>query len=177
MLFDDMSTQTDAGFHTSLHLAAQRGHREVVELLLDWTHSKFPFDGKVFEIFATNGYKQIFGTLHDKTELRESSQLIHVLNQAAKLDSTDLMEQITFDFNSRVDKGLASLANLTDNRISLLHSALKMQSTTVLNLLLNEEDLCEAVDRNGWTALHVAADEGNVPIALQLIEKGIWINT
>ena len=176
MLFDDMSTQTDTNFHTPLHLAAQRGHREIVELLLGWTHSKFPFDGEVFEIFAINGYKQMFGTLYEKTEIRESYQLIHVLNQAAKLDSIDLMENITFDFNSRVDRGLASLADFTDNRISLLHSALKMQSTMVLNLLLNKEGFCEAVDRKGWTALHVAADEGNVPIASQLIEKGIWIN-
>lgn len=176
ILFDDLSTQTDTNFHTPLHLAAKRGHREVVELLLDWTHSKFPFDEAVFEIFALNGYNQIFGTLYDKTELRESSQLIHILNQAAKLDIIESMDKTTFDFYSRVGEGLASLADLTDNRLSLLHSALKMQSTTVIDFLLENEDLHQAVDRRRWTALHVAADEGNEPVASRLIEKGVRIN-
>ena len=176
MLFDDMSTQTDTNFHTPLHLAAQRGHREIFELLLNWTHSKLPFDGEVFEIVAINGHKQIFETLYDKTEIRESNQLIHILNQEAKLDSIELMDKITFKFNSRVDRGLASLADLTDNRFSLLHSALRMQSTRVIDFLLENEDLCHAVDRRRWTALHVAADEGNELVASRLIERGVRIN-
>ena len=176
-LFGEMSTQTDTNFHTPLHLAAQRGHREIVDLLLDWTHAKFPFDGEVFETFAINRYQQRkFEILYDKTDIRESSQLIHILNQAAKLDEMELINDIIFDFKARVDVGLASLADLTDNRISLLHSALERKSTIVLHFLLDNEDFCEVVDRRGWTALHVAADEGNVRLASQLIGKGIWIN-
>ena len=176
MSFDDMSTQTDAKFQTPLHLAAQRGHKKVVELLLDGTNSKFQFDGKVFEILATNGSKELFFVLYDKTKIQEPKQLIHILNQAAKLDSVDLMEKITFDFHSRIESGFASLADLIHNRISLLHAALETRSTTVLELLLKKEDFREAVDQNRCTALHVAADEGNVPIASRLIERGVRIN-
>ncbi|KAK0512397.1 hypothetical protein JMJ35_005525 [Cladonia borealis] len=176
MWFDDMSTQTDTNLQTPLHLAAQRGHKRIVELLLNGTNSNFQFDGKVFEILASNGYKELFFVLYDKTKIREPNHLIHILNQAAKLDSVDLIEKITSDFHSRIGRGLASLADLTDNRISLLHAALETQSTTVLEFLLNKEDFREAVDQNLCTALHVAADEGNVPIASQLIEKGIYIN-
>ena len=174
--FDDLSTQTDTNFQTPLSLAAQRGHYEVVELLIYWTKSKVPFDGRVFEILASDGHIELFQDLYNNTTIQESNQLIHLLNQAAKLDSFDWMEKITFDFRSQVDMELASLAKLTENKVSLLHAALEMQSTTVLELLLDKEDFREAVDQNGCTALHVAADEGNVPIAAQLIQKGIWIN-
>ena len=176
MLSNDMSAQTDANFQTPFHLAAQRGHKNIVELLLDRTNSKFPFDGRVFEMLASSGYIGLFGDLYNKTEIQISYQLIHILNQAAKLDSPDLMERISFDFQSRVDKGLASLADLTDNRITLLHAALTMQSTTVIDFLLKNEDFHNARDRKSWTALHVAADEGNEPVAVRLIEKGIWIH-
>ena len=176
MSFDDISTQTDTDFQTPLHLAAQRGHKEMVELLLDEMNSEFLFDGKAFEKLANNGHKELFGTLYSKTKIQDPNQLIHLLNQAAKLDSVELVKNISFDFHSRVDRGLASLADLADNRISLFHAALGMQSNTVIESLLDKEDLCKAVDRNGWTALHAATDKGNVPIASQLIEKGIWLN-
>ena len=69
-----------------------------------------------------------------------------------------------------------SSADLSDNKISVLQAALRMHSNTVIDFLFEDEDFRDAVDRKRWTALHVAADEGNELVAPWLIETGIWIN-
>ena len=176
VFFEYLSTQTDTNFQIPIHLAAKHGHKKIVEMLLDSTNSEVPFDGNVFEMIASNGHKEIFKILCNRTKTQDPNQLIHLLNQAAKLDSVDLMVEISSNLHSLVDKGLTSFADLSDNRISVLRAALRMQSTAVIEFLFENEDFRDAVDRERWTALHVAADEGNEPVASRLIEKGIWIN-
>ena len=174
--FDDLSSETDTNFQIPIHLAARNGHKRIVETLLDRKNSEVPFDENVFEIMASNGHKELFKILYNKTKVQDPYQFIHLLKQAAKLDSVELMTEISGHLRSLVDKGLLSSADLSDNRISVLHAALRMQSTTVIDFLLENEDFRDAVDRKRWTALHVAADEGNELVASRLIERGVWIN-
>ena len=101
---------------------------------------------------------------------------MHLLKQAVKLDSVDLIMEISGDLRSLVNKGLISSADLSDNRISVLRAALRMQSTRVIDFLFENEDFRDTIDRKRWTALHVAADEGNKPVASRLRERGIWID-
>ena len=174
--FDYLNSETDTNFQIPVHLAAGNGHRRVVEMLLDRMESRVPFDENVFDTMASKGHKDTFRVLYNKTKIHDPNQLIHLLKQAAKLDRVDLMTEIFGNLRSHVDKGLISSADVSDNRISVLQAALRMQSTAVINFLLENEDFRDAVDRKGWTALHVAADEGNEPVASRLIERGIRIN-
>ena len=174
--FDNLSSKTDTNSQIPIHLAAINGHKRIVETLLDRMNFEVPFDEKVFEIMASNGHKELFKILYSKTKVQGQYQPMHLLKQAAKLDSVDLVMEISGHLRSLVDKGLISSADLSDNRISVLHAALRMQSTTVIDFLLENEDFRYAVDRKRWTALHVAADEGNEQVASRLIERGVWIN-
>ena len=173
--FDCLSSETDKSFQIPIHLAAKHGHIRIVEMLLEMTNSEVPFDGNVFEIMASNGHKELFKILYSRTKAQDPDQLIHLLKQAAKLDIIDLMLEISGHLHSLVDKGLISPTDLSDNRISVLHAALRMQSTAVIDFLLENEDFRDALDRKRWTALHVAADEGNEAVASRLIERGVWI--
>ena len=174
--FDYMSTQTDTDLQFPIHLAAKYGHKNIVEILLESMNSEVPFHGGVFEMIASNGHKELFKILYSKTKVQGPHQVMHLLEQAAKLDSVDLVMELYGHLRSLVDRELVSSADLSDNRIAVLHAALRTQSTTVIDFLLENEDFRDVVDRRRWTALHVAADEGNASIASQLIERGVRIN-
>ena len=151
-------------------MAARYSHKRIVEILLESMNSEVPFDGNLFEIMVSNGHKELFKIIYSKTKVQNPHQGMQLLKQAAKLDSVDLMMEESGDLRSLVEKEFITSVNLSDNKISVLHAALIMQSTTVIEFLLESEDFRDVLDRKGWTALHVAADEGNEPVASRLIE-------
>ena len=175
--FDYMSTQTDTDLQFPIHLAAKYGHKKIVEILLEIMDSDVPFHGDVFEMMASNGHKELFKMLYSRTEVQGPHRVMHLLEQAAKLDSVDMVMELYGHLRSLVDRGQVSSADLSDNTIAVLHAALRMQCTTVIDFLLENGGFHDVVDRRRWTALHVAADEGNVSVASQLIERGVRINT
>ena len=176
VFFEYLNSKTDTNLQIPIHLAARNGHKTIVDIPLASMKTEVSFDGDIFESTAGNGHKELFEILYRKTNVTDPHQVMHLLKQAAKLDSVDLIMEILGDLRSLINKGLISSADLSDNRISVLQAALKMHSTTVIDFLLANEDFRDAVDRKRWTALHVAADEGNELVASWLIETGIWIN-
>lgn len=170
----DLGTRQDSKGESSIFLAAQNGHGELMELLLLSQGTKYDFDSRLFKIIADSGNLEIFKTLYENTDIKSPDQGMSLLSDAAALNSVDLMERIVSDHGGSKTETF-SFAGVSGDR-PLLHVALRKQATQVVEYLLLQKPPPIFMDEDGNTALHVAAQEGNERVVEKLVDAGVSVN-
>lgn len=65
---EELGTRKDRFSHTPIHLAAQDGHIELLELLMTGANVKSAFDEKTFNAIAIRGHRAIFDIMYNHTD-------------------------------------------------------------------------------------------------------------
>ncbi|XVF21859.1 hypothetical protein REPUB_Repub12eG0125700 [Reevesia pubescens] len=147
---------------TPLHLAAQGGHFDAVECLLEVSrYAKYALNeqGKTaFTLAVENGHSNLFDLLH----------LGDALNRAARIDNVN-------GIKSCLAEG-ANVNGKDQNGWTPLHRAAFKGRIESVKVLLNNGAQVNLVDDNGYAPLHCAAEAGHVQVALLLIAHGAKAN-
>ncbi|XVF72512.1 hypothetical protein PTKIN_Ptkin12aG0127000 [Pterospermum kingtungense] len=145
-----------------LHLAAQEGHLDAVECLLEASkYSKYALNkqGKTaFALAVENGHSDLYHLLH----------LGDALNRAARIDNVN-------GIKSCLAQG-ANVNGKDQNGWTPLHRAAFKGRIESVKVLLNHGAQPNLVDDNGYTPLHCAVEAGHVEVALLLIAHGAKAN-
>ncbi len=165
--------QTGKGGFTSLHVACQNGHEEVVKILVDKVNN--------FNQTTKAGSTPLFVACQDGHE-----KVVEILigkgsnvNQANENGATPLYMACQ---NGRekvvqllIDKGAD--VNQTDKDGCIpLHVASANGHEEVVKLLINKVDNVNQANKNGWTPLHVASQYGHEKIVQILIDAKADVN-
>lgn len=159
----------DQSGRTALHIAAEKGHKEVVELLLKEAGADIPDNNgrTALHIAAEKGYVEVVELL-----LNESGPDIPdnngktALHIAAEKGYMEVVELLLKGTN----------ANIRDNNgNTALHIAAEKGYIEVVKLLLKETG-ADIPDNNGKTALHIAAGKGYIEVVELQLGKGANVN-
>ncbi|WP_264705088.1 ankyrin repeat domain-containing protein [Wolbachia endosymbiont (group A) of Gymnosoma rotundatum] len=145
---------------TPLHVAAKKGHKDVVEALLN-----------------VNGINVNAQDKYDSTPLHRAAKEVHkdvveaLLDKGANVDAEDENGDTPFDLTTNQD-----IQTLLQNTDELLEAA-KSGNINEVNRLISEGASVNATDQNGNTPLHWAAKNGHEEVVESLLGKeGIDVN-
>jgi putative CocE/NonD family hydrolase len=193
----DINIKDDSGT-TALHIAARKGYREIVELLLASgadVNSRGPYNTTPAEL-AWHKYEDVFKLLVAKGA---DISPLHLAVDTGKLSTVKGLIQEGADLNRRTPygttpldiaarKGLKDIAELLiDNGAHVdakdnwdwtpLHSAAERGQMDVVKVLVAKGAPVDARDGDLFTPLHYALWEGHKDVARCLVEKGAEVDT
>ena len=163
-----------AAERTALHLASQRGHPEVVRLLLEAGAScdlAATDDGTTPLMLAADfGHLEVVRSLLEAgascNQARTNDGTTSLILAAENGHSNDHLEVVRLLLETRASIDLAA----TDDGTTPLMSATEYGHLNVVRLLLEARAHCDqARTSNGKTPLHLAAEEGNLEVVRLLL--------
>jgi ankyrin repeat protein len=173
--------QQDKYGETALMWASQKGHKEIVQMLLQHENieinTRQDNDGRTALMWAS---------LCDKKEIVEiflQEKNIEINQRDKKFGETALMKASSNGHKDIVqillqDKNIQINKQNNDGRTALMHASHKGHNEIVEMLLQNENIEINQQDKYGWTALMWASREGNKEIVKMLLQdENIKINT
>jgi ankyrin repeat protein len=166
----DLDLNPDDRGHTPLSLAAYRGHKAVVELLL--RTKKVEVDSKDGEHrtpllrAAHEGHDEVVKLLLKEGANMEAADvygwtILHWASLSGRVEIVKLLLEKKANIEAADTEGWTPL-----------HWAAQDGQDEVVKLLLKEGANMEAANTDGWTTLHWAAQNGHVEIVKLLLEKG-----
>jgi ankyrin repeat protein len=171
--------QGDYDHRTALHLAANEGHLEVVELLckagayLDvkdrWGETPLD-DARKAKKNSASIVKILSGAAGDYSSDQGAAKSHEREDQSAHQATATLLQE-------HVDEGMAQLP-IQEFALgcSLLHQAALGNQIVLEKILLEQPALVNFRDYDRRTPLHIAASEGHLEICQYLVQKGARIN-
>lgn len=153
-----------------LHIAAKKGYREILNLLL---RNSAPVDGKDKDqdtpllIAAREGHKDIVSTLLlFEADVRATNVLKRTaLHEACGAGHIDVVELLLMQKGAKADP-------LDDKGESPLHLAVIKERSAVVDMLLRYRAVTDRAYENGSYVLHVAARQGFAAILKSLLDAG-----
>jgi ankyrin len=144
---------------TPLQYAEDAGNREVAKLLI--AAAKNSAAAK-----PSAAQPQVVGLTADVILRRQASEALH--DAATQGDLPRLKDALSHgaDINSRAGK----------NQRTPLLNAINARHHAIVSELLSREINVNSGDRHQYTALHLAASQGNSELAQRLIDKGALVN-
>lgn len=165
--------KTDPPVPTPLHIAAQRGKLDLVDLMLKWSapvNIRDTKDQTPLHHAAKSGRVDIIGRL-----VKGSASLVAI----DKHGCTALFSACSFG-QVEAAKFLWSLGSSISQRDndgrSMLHSAAKYGHAEVVKMLLSAGISAQCTDNTGVTPIHEACRSGWAPIVDTLLQTGASIN-
>jgi len=169
----DLVRAVDSEGITPLHLAAEHGRQQIVELLLEKgadVNAKSGFKRTPLHYAASSGHEGIVGRLMAKgAELNAlDSFVLSSIFMAAYNGHQKIVEML---LSSGID-----LNTTEKNSVTLLHAAAMSGNAELVKMLL-----AKGIDRNirnsyGKTPLHFAASRGREAVVKLLIDRGSDLN-
>lgn len=158
--------------NTSLHLAAQAGHAELVELLISKGHDSFP---AVTDLIYSNSGNNL--------GISVNTDGYTPLHLAASRHHVDVIEILCREFPSTIDRGdkqgrtplllaaarQAPIARAVAGRKNTLQNA---EDVRAIDALIRSGADVRAQDHEGNTCLHQACAWGNLKTARALVQAG-----
>nr|XP_006815513.1 PREDICTED: uncharacterized protein LOC102803298 [Saccoglossus kowalevskii] len=149
---------------TSLHEAAKRGHTEIGELILSsrpqLLHQKDDFGYSACQLAAMEGHVAFI----EAVLAREDSRSDRRMSILATVLGEELGDQLT------IDELASSVSELISNNLGNVVKKIELLLAIVPDVNIN------AVNEDGWTALHEVVKTGNVPALHFLLVRGGDLN-
>ncbi len=153
-------------YYKALKWAAKNGYESIARLLLQQNAYAYPIPGKADPLFAAakSGHLELVKLLlpHKQTTYPGDFNPLYGAVKNSNLNIATFLLQNGFD------------PSITDiEKLSLLHIATKSNDTKMIELLLQRgAHPNQAQGNTGWTALHIAAKQGNpLTTKILLIDK------
>ncbi|KAI9041198.1 ankyrin repeat domain-containing protein [Aspergillus affinis] len=170
----DIESRSGIG-ETALHLASRCGHYDVVKYLLD--------KGANVQIKDHDGWTPLYGAVFGNYEniarllIGSGSDVDSSTNYGARslmMASEDGLGQLRWEgiAEELIKKGANSIATQDDQQTPLHKASDKGYPGVVRQLLKHEDPMVDAIDRDGWTALHYASRNGDRETVGLLLGKG-----
>ena len=188
---DDLMGRKFVGGRTTLHWAAVEGHDAVVELLLDHhadpgaknTTYRTPLQEAIMhgnELVARVLIKR--GAPIDDQDDEAWTPLHQASHAAGRLNAQKgqaAIAELLLDSGAHIDAVTADSSvwgNDNHCRCTPLLLAAATNAIEVAELLVKRGADLRACRKRGWTAIHVAASEGNMSIVRMLLDAGVEID-